>query len=249
MIGTGNDWSRPRALASKDHLYRAHARYEHCFILLEGILIRERRLENGQRQIVGLHVPGDICGLAALLDGRVDHDTIALSPVSCIPVARRWISSIAADSEELSQALWWEMSRELAISAAWIVNLGQRPAYERLAYFLCELEARIRAAGHNTDAGFVFPGTQSDISAITGLSVVHVNRTLNRLRMENLRSGGHRLKFHDALRLRDIAAFDPAYLALDRKPLGKMLLARISDADASRRDEMDQSSRHRGPVH
>ena len=242
MTNAGDEWDKPISLAPKHHLMRAQTTYEHCFIVLDGTLTRERLLDNGNRQIVGVHVPGDICGLAALSDGYALYDTIALSSVSCLPVTRRWISSIAQESLELSQVVWREMAREMALSDAWIVNLGQRPAYLRLGYFLCELEARLRAVGHATADGFYWPGTQADISAITGLSMVHVNRTLNRLRAETLESRGRHLKIHDVSKLRAAVQFDPAYLALDRQSLVDILHARIEHIKASRRDVAFRSS-------
>lgn len=234
MVDVADVWGSPRYLASADYLLRTHTLYEHCFIVMDGFLTRERVLDNGNRQIVGMHIPGDICGLAALSDGRAAYDTVALSSATCLPVARRWIWSIARESLELSHVVWNEMSREMALSDAWIVNLGQRPAAFRLGYFLCELEARLRAAGHATDDGFDWPGTQSDISAITGLSLVHVNRTLNKLRSDHLEVRGRRMRFRDVAKLRTAVDFDPAYLAIERHSLADILQSRIDVA--SRRD-------------
>ena len=237
MTNAGRTWGRPQACASRGYLARAHQRHEQCFILLEGILIRQKLLDGGQRQIVGLNVPGDVCGLTALSDGYADHDMVALSPVSCLPVSRQWLMSTACESADLSQAVWRELARETAIAATWIVNLGQKPAYQRLAHFMCEVEARLRAARPGKDARYEWPGTQADISAATGLSLVHVNRTLRRLEDDRILSCGRRIKFLDVPRLRAVADFDPAYLALERETLGELLLSRIDEIDPAAQGE------------
>ena len=237
MNGANANWSRPVACGAGAYLAHARERHNHCYILLEGVLIREKLLDNERRQIVGLHVPGDVCGLSALSDGRADHDIVALSPASYVAVPRDWLSSCAQESADLLKAVWREMSREAAISAAWTVNIGQRSAYQRLAHFMCEVDARMRAAGHDTGAAFEWPGTQGDIGAATGLSLVHVNKTLRRLEAESLVSCGRPVKFKDVAKLGTIAGFDPGYLALDRESLGDMLLSHVDDISAARSEE------------
>lgn len=179
-------------------------------------------------------MPGDMCGLSSLSDDRMSHNIVALSPVSYLSVRCQWLSSFARESRDLLEAVWRALSREAAISAAWLANIGQRPAYQRVAHLICEIDARLRTAGHDINDGFKWFGTQADLAAATGLSVVHVNKTLRRLEADRLVSSGRPMKVHDVARLGVIAGFDPAYLALDRESLGGMLLSRIDDFDRAR---------------
>ena len=239
---------QPLVCNFRDHLVRARQRTEDCFLLLEGVLIQEQVLDKDHRQIVGLHVPGDVCGLTAFSSGYVDHSLIALSPVSCLPIKRHWLSSFAQESPDLSHAVWREMAREAAISAAWIVNIGQRSAYRRLAHFMCEFAARLHAAGLATGAGFDWPGTQSDLAAANGMSLVHVNKTLRRLEADRLVSCGRRTKWHDLAKLGSVANFDPSYLALDRETLGKMLMSRVGLAGRDETASAPRSASRAGPT-
>lgn len=240
MILASEGWSRRRrSAAARSRIADEGDRSEHCYILLDGVLIQEKLIDRGRRQIVGLHVPGDMCGLSALSGDPSTHDLVALSPVSYLSVRCQWLSSLARESRDLLEAVWREMSREAAISAAWIANIGQRPAYERLAHLICEIDARLRTSGYNTNDGFKWRGTQADFGAATGLSVVHVNKTLRKLEADRLVSCGRYIKVHDAEKLSVVGGFDPAYLALDRESLGGMLLSRIDELNAAQSDERD----------
>ena len=227
MFEFGGSLPRRSVFPARASLVRANEQQEHCYILLDGIVVREKQLYRGNRQVVGLHVPGDVCGLSVLSDTRADYDMVALSPVSCVCVTRQWLSSSARGAIEVLEAVWREMSREAVISAAWTVNVGQRSAYARLAHLMCEIDARLHAGGQDTSAGFDWPGTQADIGAAAGLSLVHVNKTLRRLEVDRLVSCGRRITLHDPARLAAVAGFDPGYLALDGVRLGEILRSRI----------------------
>lgn len=96
---------------------------------------------------------------------------------------------------------------------AWIVNLGRRPAYERVAHLICELRCRLSAVGLVRDNRFDFPITQSDLGDATGLTAVHVNRVIQRLRSADLiRLTGKALTVKDVTGLEKAAGFDPRYL-------------------------------------
>jgi len=67
-------------------------------------------------------------------------------------------------------------------------------------------------------SSFAFPVTQMDMADATGLSTVHVNRTLQELRASGLITLKERnLTIHDFRALSNAALFNPNYLHLDRK--------------------------------
>ncbi len=109
---------------------------------------------------------------------------------------------------------------------------------------MCEFAARLHAAGLATDAGFDWPGTQSDLAAANGMSLVHINKTLRRLEVERLVSCGRRTKWHDLAKLAIIANFDPSYLALDRETLGDMLMSRVGVAGRDQNLRWDVNKRN-----
>ena len=94
-----------------------------------------------------------------------------------------------------------------------LVNIGHRNAAERMAHFLLQLGARLSLVGMGSKAGFACPLTQYLLADALGLSAVHVNRVLRKLRESGM------VTFHDGFvtfdaynRLTEFAEFDPTYL-------------------------------------
>jgi CRP-like cAMP-binding protein len=67
-----------------------------------------------------------------------------------------------------------------------MVRLGRLTAVEKLAHFLLEMQRRTAAPDAAGPRGFRLPLTQEAIGDALGLSVVHVNRVLRQLRLDNL---------------------------------------------------------------
>jgi Crp-like helix-turn-helix domain len=94
------------------------------------------------------------------------------------------------------------------------VSMGQRNAFERIAHLFCETFVRALAAGIAHADGCEFPLTQADIADATGLTAVHVNRTIQLLRKEGLvRLTYRRLFIPDLPRLARAGLFDPIAIA------------------------------------
>jgi CRP-like cAMP-binding protein len=85
-------------------------------------------------------------------------------------------------STSLSQAFWRETLIQAAIFQEWVVNLGRRDAFARLAHILCELTVRLQASGLARDLSFAVPWTQLDVAAACGISNVHANRVIHEFR-------------------------------------------------------------------
>lgn len=237
-----SEWAgRVRTIRAKTTLLSANDRAEKVFVLTSGMLSRERLLDDGYRQIVGVHVPGDVCGLSTIRAGIVNDDVVALSRSTVIEVGLQSLFSSAQLSGDLMQAIWREMALEIGLSAAWTINCGARSAYRRIAHLACELAARL--AGQEAESGFKWPGSQADLGAATGLSVVHVNRTLSRMVSERVLTRDRRLYVCNMEKLRDIASFDDAYLQVSGDRLGKMLLAGVDDHASSRQNGFHSETR------
>ena len=190
-------------------------RATHCSLLLEGFLCRYRMLEDGRRQITSFHVPGDIPDLTVLLDEQVDYALSTLTPVKIAVLPRTTLLSWIERSPRLGFLFWKATLLDAAIQREWAVNLGRRTAYESVAHLLCELVARLDAGGLVRKRTCDLPITQTELADATGLSTVHVNRTLQQLRGERLLEWrGGTLAVSDWQGLSDAAGFDPAYLQL-----------------------------------
>lgn len=187
-------------------------------LLLEGFACRFKFLEDGRRQILAYLLPGDLCDLHVFLINRMDHSIAALTPSKVAVIAPAHILRFTDEFPNLTRALWWSTLLDEAITREWVVNTGQRTAYERMAHLFCELFHRFRAIGQTKGFSCRFPLTQTALGDTLGLSSVHVNRTLQDLRRNgliSLRNGILRINNLEALERE--ALFNRDYLHLDNQ--------------------------------
>ena len=190
----------------------------HVFMILDGWAARTKMLADGRRQIVAILLPGDTCDAHNYVLREVDHSILALTRMRVAEVDRGELEAMLDNSTRLCRAFWWQELCSAAIQREWTLNLGQRSAFERIAHFLCETFVRLQALGLTQGNSCDFPIVQNDLADITGLTSVHVNRTLQELR----RSGliiltNRRLTIPDLDRLKDVALFTGNYLHLGRE--------------------------------
>jgi len=182
-------------------------------IVLSGWLARYKALEDGRRQIVAFILPGETCDPYVYLTRQMDHSIASLTPTSFAEIERERFEALVASDRSLAEAFRCEMLSNVAIQREWTLNLGRRDAFERVAHLLCELIERLRRIGLWDGNSCALPVTQLDLADATGLSVVHVNRTLQELRSSGLIVLRDRLlTVHDLEALKEAALFSPDYL-------------------------------------
>ncbi len=188
-------------------------------LLVEGIVCRYKDLADGQRQIMELHVAGDFVDLHGFLLKQLDHNVGAMTSVRVAIVPHDALRGITETHPHLGRMLWFSTLLDAAIHREKILSIGRRSALARIAHIFCELLVRLRIVGLADDSGYALPLTQADLADVTGLTSVHVNRMLKRLRDENLLTfRGGRVTIADWERLQRVAEFDPTYLHLERRP-------------------------------
>ena len=188
-------------------------------LLLDGLACRYKDMEDGQRQIIELHVPGDFVDLHSFTLKYLDHFVMTLTPCRVAVVPHERLRTITQKHPHLTRVYWFETNLDAAIHREWTVSLGRRSAAQRMANLFCELHLRLGIVGLTDGNCYDLPITQSELAECLGLTVVHVNRTLKELRelgLMEFRAG--RVELRDIEALRSLAGFDPLYLYLDRTP-------------------------------
>ncbi|MBZ9961469.1 Crp/Fnr family transcriptional regulator [Mesorhizobium sp. B2-4-2] len=184
-------------------------------LLLEGFACRYKILEDGRRQILAYLVPGDLCDLHVFLLRRMDHSIGALSRSKVAVIPQSAILGFTNSYPNLTRALWWTTLLDEAITREWVVNIGQRTAYERMAHLFCELFHRLHAIGETAGKSYPLPVTQATLGDTLGLSNVHINRTLQDLRRDGLISFNNgTVTIKNLAKLEAAAFFNPDYLHL-----------------------------------
>jgi CRP-like cAMP-binding protein len=185
-------------------------------VILKGFACRFRIQSAGRRPIVGLLMPGDMCDVRICVLKKMDHSIGALGPVQATQISRETIDALIVRYPRIARAVWWSTLVEESITREWVVNVGHRTAFERLAHLFCEIFERLKAVGLTHDFSFDLPLTQAELSDALALSAVHVNRVLMEMRRTGLITlRNQTLTMHDYESLRRLAGFDARYLHLE----------------------------------
>ncbi|GJE47327.1 hypothetical protein GOFOIKOB_0348 [Methylobacterium tardum] len=209
--------AHPRVFTAGQDLVSEGDRSTQCWLVLMGWVQRYKLLSGGRRQISAFHVAGDMADLPSLHLPVMDHSLGAVTYVMAASIPHEALRELLERHPDLNAPFWRDTLVDAAIFREWVANVGRRPAYQRLAHLFCELYLKQAAVGLAQDHRCPMPVTQVDLADATGLTSVHINRTLRDLRRDkliDLRS--KTLVIHDWTRLVEAAEFDPTYLQLDR---------------------------------
>ena len=193
-----------------------------CNLLLEGMTCRNNVTTEGSRQIFSFHIPGDIFDAQSFLLQTMDHTVTALirSTVAVIPHTK--MIELTEQHPRIARAVWKDSLIDASIFREWIMNIGQREAYPRLAHLICEIYLRHDVVGLAEGWSIPWPITQRDLGDATGMSNVHVNRTLQEIRAAGLVTlTKSRLEILDWEGLKQAGQFDPTYLHVKRNGAAK----------------------------
>ena len=207
-----------REIAPRRDLAREGDRPRYVHLIVEGWAQRYKTLPDGRRQIVAFFVPGDFCDLNVYILKEMDHSIGAITRLKVADISREEMDALTVNRPRITQALWWAELVNASIQREWTLNVGQRSAFERIAHLLVELFLRLECVGLTDGTRCEFPLTQNDLADATGLTAVHVNRTLQELRRAGLIVLQDRvLTIPDLEALKNAALFNDNYLHLDRE--------------------------------
>jgi CRP-like cAMP-binding protein len=210
---------KERRFATGEDLVSEGERPTYSTLLLDGFSGRYKVLSDGTRQITALHVPGDFVDLHAFLLKQMDHGIVAMSPCHVAFADHSQLRRITEKSPHLTRLLWLGTLVDGAIHREWIVAMGRRSKKAHLAQLICELFVRLQVVQRTNGSSFQFPLTQLEMADVLGLSLVHLNKTLQTLRKEGTFTWENRtITIVDWERLQEIAEFDPTYLSLVVEP-------------------------------
>lgn len=184
-----------------------------CSVLLSGFAYRQKLQMDGARQILSVHIPGDMLDLQNLFLDVSDHNVQAMvrSEVAFIP--RAALVDLFHTRPAIGKAILLSLLVEASISREWLLNIGRRDARSRIAHLLCELASRLNLPEGANGGHYELPMSQEQIADALGLTPVHVNRTLRALEEEGLVSRKRRsVGFPEWSRLLHVAGFSSLYL-------------------------------------
>ena len=208
--------SQPREIASKVSFGQQPLQHHAVAIVLDGWIGRHVLTAEGRRQMISIALSGDLLGLNCFYSGRAQYAYTALTDCRIVEIDDASLRDLIRDRHQVGLAMGLATSLENARLGEDAVRLGRRTARERIAHFFCEIVTRLAKISSPTWRGYYFPLTQEHLASLLGLSLVHVNRTLQSLRTDGLVDlRAQRIKIPDWNALIRVAKFDRRYLDLE----------------------------------
>ena len=188
----------------------------HCWVILSGYCVRFKYVGSGARQIVSIHMKGDLVDLQNALFGVADHGVQTLTSCRFAQLQIEQVRQLSDAEPAIKDALWFDTLVDASIHREWVANVGRRDAPTRIAHLLCEFGLKLDAIGLE-QLDYELPMTQDQIADATGLTAVHVNRVLQGLEKDGLieRVTAKSVLIGDWKRLAAAGDFHRDYLHLD----------------------------------
>lgn len=164
-------------------------------------------------------MPGDVPDLQSLHLHTMRHSLGAVTHAKVAFIPHDALLDLINFSTAIAAVLWRDTLINAAIACEWMIGMGRRNAYQRIAHLFCELYLRLEAVGIAADYRCPLPLTQIDLSDALGLTSVHVNRVLKELRgsgLITLKSSTLEIGSWEALTR--ACEFDRIYLHLAKRP-------------------------------
>lgn len=185
-------------------------------VVMSGWAAKSRQLADGRRQIVGIVLPGDAIGLCSRARPLALTTVVAITTVKTVEAGElltAWRDPTRTPN--LAASLDTTAAEDEHYLFGHAMRLGRQTAYERIAHLFCELEYRLSSRGLSSGGSFNMPMTQETIADVAGLSVVHVNRTLQQMRREGrIELARSRLAILDLPGLQSTGEFVPPRVSL-----------------------------------
>ena len=207
---------RIKRLERYGYIVREREKTTHSCVLLSGYAIRHKIVLGGARQIVAVHMKGDILDLQNSFLSVADHSVQVLTDSQVAFVPREAIKKLGFERPNVGMAMWHDTLVDGSIFREWIANVGRRGARARIAHLLCEFSLRLKVAGLGEETHYELPMTQEELADCVGLTPVHVNRTLKSLEADDLitRKSVRGITIGDWKKLAGAGDFDSNYLHL-----------------------------------
>ncbi len=199
-------------LAARRTLYEEGGQADMAFTLFEGWMLLYRSDSDGRRQGLRIALPGDFLGYMPPGSTHIHHSALAVNNAVVCGFRQEGLHEMMTRHPDLAAHITRIQARYMASCQSHMLGLGRKSAEQRIAYLVAELFHRLKyrrlIAADATS--MPFPLTQEMVGDMTGLTPVHTNRVMRKLRSEGvLQSERSRLEVLDPEVLARIGGFVP----------------------------------------
>jgi len=157
-----------------EHVFRAGEEADAFFVVRSGSVKSYLITEDGEEQVLGFYLPGDVFGLDTTASKRRMSSALTLETTSLCRFQHAYLADKAQGSS-LLKITAEQMQRDHNL----VLMLARKDADGRIASFLDDLACRYWSRGYSASA-FLLSMSRQDIGCYLGLAVETVSRTLTR---------------------------------------------------------------------
>jgi len=178
---------RSRPLQKGEHLFNGGDDFTSIFAVRSGSIKTFSESEEGDEQITGLYLPGELLGLDAIHENTHPCSAIALETTSLCEIPFGTLENLSTEIPELHHQLFRIMSKEISNDQTLLMLMAQKSAEEKLAAFLVNLSSRLKQRNFS-ETEFNLSMSRKDIGNYLGLTIETISRTFSRFQSEGLLS-------------------------------------------------------------
>lgn len=176
---------RGRPVQKGERIYHAGERFRSVYAVRSGAVKAINVTQDGQEQITGFYLPGEIIGMDGIATGHHTNSAVALETAAVCEIPFSRLEELSTQLPSLQRRFFQVMSQEIANEQQLITLLGKNSADERIGALLLSISARNHSRGLAAD-DFNLPMSRSDIGNYLGLTIETVSRVMGRLHKQGM---------------------------------------------------------------
>ena len=174
-----------KPLKKSEFLYRAGEEMTALYTVKTGAFKANIDSADGQENIVGFFLPGELIGLDGIASGRYQCDIIALGDAHVCQLSYNEFQRISNQLPKLREEILSISSSNMTTAQKMLFFIGKRPVEERLAMFLIGLSQRYGARGLS-NLRFQLSMSRHDIANYLGMAPETISRQFKKMQDQGL---------------------------------------------------------------
>jgi len=205
-----------RPLQKGEHLFRSDDPLSSLYTVRSGSIKLFTYSDDGDEQIIGFYLPGEIVGLDGVENNSHCCSAVALETSSLCTFPYTQLSDVCKKVPALQNQMFRLMGREISYENKLLLTISRKSAEERIATFLNSLSSRFKELGFSADE-FKLSMSRQEIGNYLGLTIETVSRIFSRFQKKK-------------------------YIAIDRKHIQILDRSSINNMCTGKTDNSGQSN-------
>jgi CRP/FNR family transcriptional regulator len=168
-----------RPLHKGDHLFRSGDPLSSLYTVRSGSIKLYIHSDDGDEQIIGFYLPGEIIGLDGIEHNIHSCSAVALETSSLCTFPYTQLTDVCKKVPALQDQMFHLMGREISYENKLLLTISKKSAEERIATFLSSLSIRFKQLGFSADE-FKLSMSRQEIGNYLGLTIETVSRIFSR---------------------------------------------------------------------